>query len=97
MYPKRSSLDDPDSRPVRTSDRIKTRPPVYNRAPFLYYNSNLRRPRKSKNKTRTAASQIAKMLRPGNRKAHDLNTNVSACISNMFEKHDGSEYCYFIY
>ncbi|KAK2435723.1 cell division cycle protein [Trifolium repens] len=75
MYPKRSSLDDPDSRPVRTSDRIKTRPPVYNRAPFLYYNSNLRRPRKSKNKTRTAASQIAKMLRPGNRKAHDLNTN----------------------
>ncbi|XP_045827271.1 ATPase family AAA domain-containing protein At1g05910 isoform X4 [Trifolium pratense] len=75
MYPKRSSLDDPDSRPVRTSDRIKTRPPAYNRAPFLYYNSNLRRPRKSKNKTRTAASQIAKMLRPGNRKARDLNTN----------------------
>ncbi|GAU43911.1 hypothetical protein TSUD_88840 [Trifolium subterraneum] len=75
MYPKRSSLDDPDSRPVRTSDRIKTRPPVYNRAPFLYYNSNIRRPRKSKNKTRTAASQIAKMLRPGNRKARDLNTN----------------------
>lgn len=75
MNPKRSSQDDPDSRPVRTSDRIKTRPPVYNRAPFLYYNSNLRRPRKSKNKTRTAASQIAKMLRPGNRKARDSNNN----------------------
>ncbi|KEH30316.1 putative chromatin remodeler Bromodomain family [Medicago truncatula] len=75
MNPKRSSQDDPDSRPVRTSDRIKTRPPAYNRAPFLYYNSNLRRPRKSKNKTRTAASQIAKMLRPGNRKARDSNNN----------------------
>ncbi|CAK8575827.1 unnamed protein product [Lathyrus sativus] len=77
MYPKRPSQDDPVSGPLRTSDRIKTRPPGYNRAPFLYYNSNLRRPRKNKNKTRTAASQIAKMLRPGpgNRKAHDSNAN----------------------
>lgn len=93
MYPKRSSQDGPDSRPVRTSDRIKTRPAVYSRAPFLYYNSNLRRPRKNKNKTRTAASQIAKMLRPGNRKAHDSNTNVSVCISNMFKEHNHSEDC----
>lgn len=74
MYPKRSGQDGPVSGQVRSSDRIKTRPNVYGR-PFLYYNQNLRRTRKSKMKTRTAASQIAKMLRPGNRKSQDSNTN----------------------
>lgn len=87
MYPKRSSQDGPVSGPVRTSDRIRTRPSVYGR-PFMYYNANLRRNRKSKNKTRTAASRIAKMLRPGNRKAQDSNANVSICISNKFKKHN---------
>ncbi|CAJ1933319.1 unnamed protein product [Sphenostylis stenocarpa] len=74
MYPKRSGQDGPDLRQVRTSDRIKTRPNIYGR-PYLFYNQNLRRTRKNKNKTRTAASQIAKMLRPGNRKSQDSNTN----------------------
>ncbi|XP_057456261.1 ATPase family AAA domain-containing protein At1g05910 isoform X2 [Lotus japonicus] len=76
MYPKRPSQDSPAAGPVRTSDRIKSRPNVYGR-PFLYYNSNLRRSRKTKIKTRTAASQIAKILRPGNRKAHDSNNSGS--------------------
>ncbi|KAK7341585.1 hypothetical protein VNO80_24520 [Phaseolus coccineus] len=74
MYPKRSGQDGPDSRQVRSSDRIKTRPNIYGR-PYLFYNQNLRRTRKNKNKTRTAASQIAKMLRPGIRKPQDSNTN----------------------
>ncbi|CAL0329184.1 unnamed protein product [Lupinus luteus] len=74
MYPKRSSQDGPGSGQVRTSDRIRTRPNIYGR-PFSYYNSNIRRTRKSKNKTRTAASQIAKMLRPGNHRGQDSNTN----------------------
>ncbi|XP_014494041.1 ATPase family AAA domain-containing protein At1g05910 isoform X3 [Vigna radiata var. radiata] len=74
MYPKRSDQDGPDLRQVRSSDRIKTRPNMYGR-PYLFYNQNLRRTRKNKNKTRTAASQIAKMLRPGNRKPQDSNAN----------------------
>lgn len=85
MYPKRSGQDGPDSRQVRSSDRIKTRPNIYGR-PYLFYNQNLRRTRKNKNKTRTAASQIAKMLRPGIRKSQDSNTNVSVCIPNKLQK-----------
>ncbi|XP_061356973.1 ATPase family AAA domain-containing protein At1g05910-like isoform X2 [Gastrolobium bilobum] len=74
MYPKRSGQDGPVSGQVHTSDRIKSRPNIYGR-PFMSYNLNLRRTRKSKMKTRTAASQIAKMLRLVNRKGQDLNTN----------------------
>ncbi|XP_061374698.1 ATPase family AAA domain-containing protein At1g05910-like, partial [Gastrolobium bilobum] len=74
MYPTRSGQDSPVSGQVRTSDKIKSRPNIYGR-PFMYYNSNLRHTRKSKMKTRTTASQIAKMLRPVNRKGQDLNTN----------------------
>ncbi|XLS84043.1 hypothetical protein HN51_034209, partial [Arachis hypogaea] len=73
MYPKQSGQDGSVSGPVRTSDRIRTRPNIYGR-PFMYYNTNLRRRKKSKNKSRTAAS-IAKMLRPGSRKAQDSNAN----------------------
>ncbi|KAF7824278.1 ATPase family AAA domain-containing protein [Senna tora] len=76
MYPKRSSQGNgPISGPVRTSDRIKTRPNIYGR-PFLYYNS--KRTRKGKNKTRTAASQIAKMLRPRDRPAQGSNANSAS-------------------
>ncbi|XP_040993083.1 ATPase family AAA domain-containing protein At1g05910 [Juglans microcarpa x Juglans regia] len=52
-----------EARPVRTSDRLRRRPKIYGRA-YLYYNTNIIRTRKGKgkNKTRTAASQIAKML-----------------------------------
>ncbi|KAI4334614.1 hypothetical protein L6164_019280 [Bauhinia variegata] len=75
MYPKRSSQGDgPVSRPVRSSNRIKTKPTMYGR-PYMYYNSKIRRPKKSKNKTRKAASQIAKILRPGNQPTRDSNTN----------------------
>ncbi|XP_028803562.1 ATPase family AAA domain-containing protein At1g05910 isoform X1 [Neltuma alba] len=79
MYPKRSNQGDgPVSRPVRTSDRIKTRPNIYGR-PYLYYSS--KHTRKSKNKTRTAASQIAKMLRPRDRLAQDSNASNSAATN----------------
>ncbi|XP_077227525.1 ATPase family AAA domain-containing protein At1g05910-like [Tasmannia lanceolata] len=50
--------------PIRTSDRLRRRPSMFGRA-YLYYNPNIRK--KSKTKKRTAASQIAKMLRPGQR------------------------------
>ncbi|KAK7262577.1 hypothetical protein RJT34_30151 [Clitoria ternatea] len=76
MYPKRSGQDVPVSQQVRSSDRIRTRTNIYR--PFMYYNQgSLRRTRKGRIKTRTAASQIAKMLRPGNRKSQDSNTNNS--------------------
>ncbi|KAG9137426.1 hypothetical protein Leryth_020634 [Lithospermum erythrorhizon] len=51
---------------VRTSDRLRRTPNKYSR-PYLYYNLSNRPKRSKKTKTRTAASQIAKMLRPGNR------------------------------
>ena len=67
MYSKRSGQGDgPVSRPVRTSDRLRRRPKVYSRS-YLYYTPTIIRPKRRKTKTRTAASQIAKMLRPGNR------------------------------
>ncbi|KAI8003822.1 ATPase family AAA domain-containing protein [Camellia lanceoleosa] len=67
MYSKRSGEGvGPVSKPVRTSDRLRRRPKIYGR-PYLYYAPAIIRPKRSKTKTRTAASQIAKMLRPGNR------------------------------
>lgn len=67
MYPKRSGqADDAVSGPVRTSDRLRRRPTLYGR-PYLYYTPKIIRPKRNKTKTRTAASQIAKMLRPGSR------------------------------
>ncbi|KAL6970767.1 hypothetical protein U1Q18_030455 [Sarracenia purpurea var. burkii] len=67
MYSKRSGQGDGSvSRPVRTSDRLRRRPKIYGR-PYLYYAPTIIRPKRTKTKTRTAASQIAKMLRPGNR------------------------------
>ncbi|XP_051138999.1 ATPase family AAA domain-containing protein At1g05910 isoform X3 [Andrographis paniculata] len=64
MYPKRSvEGDGPDSRPVRTSDRLRSRPKFYNR-PYLYYTpGTIMRSKRKKTKTRTAAAQIAKMFR----------------------------------
>ncbi|KAL5998091.1 hypothetical protein ACLOJK_009026 [Asimina triloba] len=61
MDSKRSGGDGP-VRPVRTSDRLRRRPSIFGR-PYLYYNPTIRK--KNKAKRRTAASQIAKMLRPG--------------------------------
>lgn len=76
MYPKRSAEDDGAvSRAVRTSDRLRSRPKVYGR-PYLYYTPTIIRPKRRKTKTRTAASQIAKMLRPGNRPLRTSNTNT---------------------
>ncbi|XP_075088821.1 ATPase family AAA domain-containing protein At1g05910 isoform X1 [Nicotiana tabacum] len=67
MYSKRSGqADGADPGPVRTSDRLRRRPTLYGR-PYLYYTPKIIRPKRSKTKTRTAASQIAKMLRPGSR------------------------------
>ncbi|KAL8059845.1 hypothetical protein ABFX02_03G113400 [Erythranthe guttata] len=62
MYSKRSGEgDEPDSRPVRTSDRLRSRPKFYNR-PYLYYSPTIIRSKRKKTKTRTAAAQIVKML-----------------------------------
>ncbi|GMJ04772.1 Bromodomain and ATPase domain-containing protein 1 [Hibiscus trionum] len=67
MYSKRSGQGDGlVSGPVRTSDRLRRRPKVYGRT-FLYYSPTIIRTRKSKTKTRTAASRIAKMLSSGDR------------------------------
>ncbi|XP_022761765.1 ATPase family AAA domain-containing protein At1g05910 isoform X4 [Durio zibethinus] len=75
MYTKRSGQGDgPGSRPVRTSNRLRRRPKVYGR-PYLYYTPTIIRTRKSKTKTRTAASRIAKMLRSGDRPARTSNNN----------------------
>ncbi|KAI3460658.1 hypothetical protein Pfo_017321 [Paulownia fortunei] len=77
MYSKRSvEGDEPDSRPVRTSDRLRSRPKFYNRT-YLYYPPPMRSKRK-KTKTRTAAAQIAKMLHPGNRALRTSNANSLA-------------------
>ncbi|KAG4149218.1 hypothetical protein ERO13_D05G327400v2 [Gossypium hirsutum] len=67
MYSKRSGQGDgPVSGPVRTSDRLRRRPKVYGRT-YLYYTPTIIRTKKSKTKTRTAASRIAKMLSSGDR------------------------------
>lgn len=78
MYSKRSGKsDESPSRPVRASDRLRRRPNLYGR-PFLYYSPSIIHPKRGKTKTRTAASQIAKMLRPENRPVRSPNTNSAA-------------------
>lgn len=78
MYSKRSEGDGPDTRPVRTSDRLRSRPKVYGRT-YVYYPSPIIRSNRKKNKTRTAAAQIAKLLSPGNR-ARTSKANVMFLI-----------------
>lgn len=78
MYPKRSvEGDGPDSRPVRTSDRLRRRPKSYGR-PYFYYSPTIIRPKRRKTKSRTAAAQIAKMLRPGHRPMRTSNANSAS-------------------
>ena len=87
MYSKRSGQGDgPVSRPVRTSDRLRRRPKLYGR-PYLYYAPTIIRPKRSKTKTRTAASQIAKMLRPGNRPVLTSNADVRDFVLFLFAFH----------
>ncbi|OMO88191.1 hypothetical protein CCACVL1_08536 [Corchorus capsularis] len=75
MYPKRSNQEDgPDSRPVRTSDRLKRRPKLYGRQ-FYYYSQTIRQGRKKKTKTRTAASQIARIIRSRDHPVRTSNSN----------------------
>lgn len=64
MYSKRSVEEDgPDSRPVRTSDRLKSRTKFHNRSTYnIYYPPNLIRSNRKKTKTRTAAAEIAKRM-----------------------------------
>ncbi|KAK4413305.1 ATPase family AAA domain-containing protein [Sesamum alatum] len=77
MYSKRSvEGDGSDTRPVRTSDRLRSRPKFYNR-PYLYYTPTIIRSKRKKTKTRTAAAQIAKMLREKrSSKANSVATNL---------------------
>ncbi|KAK6116642.1 hypothetical protein DH2020_049641 [Rehmannia glutinosa] len=77
MYSKRSvEGDGPDSRPVRTSDRLRSRPKFYNR-PYLYYSPTVIRSKRKKTKTRTAAAEIAKMLhQKRTSKANSVATNL---------------------
>ncbi|KAL9431737.1 hypothetical protein AB3S75_026852 [Citrus x aurantiifolia] len=73
MYSKRSGQGDGSvPGPVRTSDRLRRRPKILGRT-YLYYNPI--RPRKSKTKARTAASQIARMFGPGKRTVRNSNKN----------------------
>lgn len=83
MHPKQSGEGDVEivANPVRTSDRIRRS----NRNPFtrsyLFY-GNFRSVgirKKKKSKTRKAASQIAKMLRPGSR-VRKAKSNVCFCL-----------------
>ncbi|XP_075494517.1 ATPase family AAA domain-containing protein At1g05910-like [Primulina tabacum] len=79
MYSKRSVQGDgPDSRPVRTSDRLKTRPKFCSRKYLYYTPTTILRTKRKRTKTRTAAAQIAKMLRPGNHPLRSSNPNSSA-------------------
>ncbi|XP_021656830.2 ATPase family AAA domain-containing protein At1g05910 isoform X2 [Hevea brasiliensis] len=78
MYPKHSSQGDgPVPRPVRTSDRLRRRPKVFSRT-YLYYTPTIISSRKTKTKTRTDASRIAKMLCPSNRPTRNPNNNSVA-------------------
>ncbi|MBA0837929.1 hypothetical protein Goarm_010039, partial [Gossypium armourianum] len=78
MYSKRSGQGDgPVSGPVRTSDRLRRRPKVYGRT-YLYYTPTIIRTKKSKTKTRTAASCIAKMLSSGDRSSGAPNLRRSS-------------------
>lgn len=79
MDSKRSGGGD-GNRPLRTSDRLRRRPTMFGR-PYLYYNPSMRK--KNKTKRRTAASQIAKMLRPGVHRP--VRTPASdVCVPNYF-------------
>ncbi|KAJ0244975.1 ATPase family AAA domain-containing protein [Hirschfeldia incana] len=74
MHPK-SQGDGSDTKPVRSSDRLRRRPKLYGRS-YYYYTPNLHNNRKRKiTKTRTAASQIAKMLHKGNKPARASNAS----------------------
>ncbi|CAE5956664.1 unnamed protein product [Arabidopsis arenosa] len=78
MHPKRSSQGDGSvTKPVRSSDRLRRRPKLYNRS-YVYYSPNILHNRKRNTKTRTAASQIAKMLHKGNRPARASNATPIA-------------------
>ncbi|MBA0612312.1 hypothetical protein Godav_012922, partial [Gossypium davidsonii] len=80
MYPKRSGqADRPVARPLRSSDRLRRRPKVYGR-PYLFYTPTIIRNKKSRTKTRTAASRIAKMLRSGDRPVRTSNGSVSCTL-----------------
>ncbi|KAL3504860.1 hypothetical protein ACH5RR_034701 [Cinchona calisaya] len=81
MCSEHSSQDDgPVSQPLRTSDRLRRRPKFYGR-PYMYYTPNIIHPKRRKTKTRTSASQIAKMLRPGNRPLRT--SNADTVVSNL--------------
>lgn len=71
MYPKESGQGDG---PVRTSDRLRRSPKQYTRFANFYATHKTHVKRK-KSKTRTAASQIAKIISSGNRSVA-LSANV---------------------
>ncbi|XP_043719072.1 ATPase family AAA domain-containing protein At1g05910 isoform X2 [Telopea speciosissima] len=73
-----SKGDGTEARPVRTSDRLRRRPSMYGRT-YLYYGPTIIR-KKNKTKKRTA-SQIAKMLCPGNRPMRT--SNPSSVVTNL--------------
>ncbi|KAL8485976.1 hypothetical protein ACS0TY_028037 [Phlomoides rotata] len=78
MYSKRSVEENgPDSRPVRTSDRLKSRPKFHSRSSYMYYPQNGIRSNRKKTKTRTAAAQIAKMMHKNRTsKSNSVATNL---------------------
>uniref|UniRef100_A0A1J3CWL2 ATPase family AAA domain-containing protein n=1 Tax=Noccaea caerulescens TaxID=107243 RepID=A0A1J3CWL2_NOCCA len=79
MHPERSSQGDGTvTKPVRSSDRLRRRPKLFGRSSYYYYSPNIIHNRKRNTKTRTAASQIAKMLHKGNRPARASNATPIA-------------------
>ncbi|KAH6834107.1 cell division cycle protein 48-related / CDC48-like protein [Perilla frutescens var. hirtella] len=78
MFSKRSVEEDgADSRPVRTSDRLKSRS-KYNRSILYYASPSIMRSKKKKAKTRASASVIAKKYLHPNRtsKTNSEDTNL---------------------
>ncbi|GKU91219.1 hypothetical protein SLEP1_g5119 [Rubroshorea leprosula] len=78
MYSKRSGEggdgDGSVSQPVRTSGRLKRRPTIYRNMYYTHTRKIMRnRNRKNKAKSRTAASQIAKLLIPRNQPVRNSN------------------------
>lgn len=75
MYSKESGQGDG---PVRTSDRIRRSPKQYSRF-ANFYTTHKKHAKRKKTRTRTAASQIAKIIASGNRSGVALSANV--CLS----------------
>ncbi|ERN20150.1 hypothetical protein AMTRI_Chr06g201460 [Amborella trichopoda] len=65
-------MDSTGARPIRMSNRLRSRPKLLSHT-YFYYKQPIQK--KNKSKKRTAASQIAKMLQPGHRRRRPPTSN----------------------